>query len=128
VDLVKLSFTCEYLLYQADDFQRCLISPALCTNEKRSYCGWNCQGALHGSWFLFVLDTSCAGLSLNIIGSLVSDCASLICLSGATVLKHFVYTPLLIVCFMTLVLLLFLPGIECFGFFLDFPIVPLHLN
>lgn len=28
------------ILYQADDFQRCLISPALCTNEERSYCGW----------------------------------------------------------------------------------------
>lgn len=52
------------------------MSPALSTCEKRSYCCWNCQVALHGSRFLFVLDTSsCVGLSLN-FGSVVSDCGS----------------------------------------------------
>lgn len=56
LDLVKYSFTSEYLCYQSDGFRRCLISPALSTCEKQSYCCWNCQVALHGSRFLFVLE------------------------------------------------------------------------
>lgn len=65
----------------------------ICTCEKRSYCRWNCQVALHGSWLLFVLDTHLLVLDCPWILVpwyqivVVNVDLSSVVLSGATVLQ-----------------------------------------